>query len=163
MVSEAELAQGRPGRPPAITRETADNLTNLVESGFTIDQACALEGVGRSTLARYLSSYTEFREVLTRARRNRALKIAQLHQEAMEVAAATGDWRAIHVRFESELRQIEREIAQDAWNARVDEDLIGFVAEAVQRRLDGGASDGDVARDAIRSDVDPSDAERHGP
>lgn len=145
LVSETELSQGRPGRPPAITRETADNLTHLVESGFTIDQACALEGVGRSTVSRYLLSFPGFRTALTRARRDRALKIARLRQEAMEVAAATGDWRAIHMRFESEIRQLEREIAQGAWGHAVDEGLIDLVTEAVRSRLDRRPVGTDVA------------------
>lgn len=141
LISEADLAERGPGRPPAITRETADNLIHLVESGFTIDQACAVEGVGRSTVARYLSTFSGFREALTRARRNRVLKIARLHEEAMEVAAATGDWRAIHVRFESELRQLEREFSTGSVNMAVDDTVIDVVTEAVQRRLSEGAGD----------------------
>lgn len=145
LVSEAELTHKRPGRPPAVTREAAENLIQLVESGFTLAQACALEGIGRSTVSRYLAGYPGFRDSLTRARRNRALKVARLHQEAVEVAAATGDWRAIHVRFESELRQLEREIAQGSWNVAIDEALIDLVTDAVQRRLDARSSEGEVA------------------
>lgn len=154
LVSQEDLALGRRGRPPAITREAADNLVHLVESGFTLTQACALEGVGRSTVSRYLSSFADFRDALTRARRNRALRIAQLHQQAMEVAAATGDWRAIHVSFQSELRQLEREIAQGSWNVAIDEALIDFVAEAVQRRLDECSGNTELEPATASRDVD---------
>lgn len=147
-------ATARPGRPPAITHEVMEQLVELVEGGYTIAQACALQGIGESTFYRYSGQFREMRESITRARRSRALRIARLHEEALQVAAATGDWRAVHVQYESELRQLEREIGRGTWLGEIDE-LIDYVAKAVTDRLNSGHGGHDAS--GIGSDPEPDD------
>ncbi len=131
--SEADVA-GRRGRPPAITREIAEAIVNLVASGYTVSQACAVLEIGRSTLIAYKANYTEFRNALTRARLQKARRAAEAREQAIQIATAAGDWRAAEALFRVEVQQLEREIAQGA--IAIDEVLLDFVAEEVKRRLE---------------------------
>lgn len=135
--SEEEIA-GRRGRPPAITREIAEAIVDLVASGYTASQACAILEVGRSTVIAYKANYTEFRNALTRARLQKARRAAEAREQAIQIATAAGDWRAAEALFRVEVQQLERELAQGA--IAIDEVLLDFVAEEVKRRLerDGG-------------------------
>src|SRR5579884_519821 len=85
---------GMPGRPPAITREVAAWIVALAKHDLSLGEICTLLSVGRSTVKRALRDYPGSRAALTRARTLRLIAVSVACQKAVEVAIATGDWRA---------------------------------------------------------------------
>lgn len=82
------------GRKSKLTPELQERICNYIENGYTVEQACALSGIGETTYYRWLQTgrkaktgkYREFWEAVKKAE-----KIAESKYLAIITRAAVGD------------------------------------------------------------------------
>ena len=80
-----------PGRPTLYAPKVVDSLLGALADGLTIEQACAVSGIGVQTLSDWKERHSELGARLTEARE-------QARQKALagiRTAGEKGDWRAL--------------------------------------------------------------------
>lgn len=102
----------RHGRKPVISSEVEDELVVAVERGLTIRDACMAVGIHPATFFRRVNSDPDFRERMYRARRKKVLALAEMAEQAMQVAVACGDWRAPLAMLKLTLQRLDREFVE---------------------------------------------------
>jgi hypothetical protein len=83
-------ASRRPGRPLTLTPEIADRIVGLVRAGNDVKTACAVAGVPRRSVTRWLGRYPWFRERVDRARAEGEASLVS----GLAVAARDDPWAA---------------------------------------------------------------------
>lgn len=100
------MADGQPGRPSDYTPELANHICELLETGDSLRQICARDGMpDRTTVTRWLDRHPQFAAKYARAREEQAEHMDDLiletanncHEEnaqAARVKIAAYQWRA---------------------------------------------------------------------
>src|SRR5579875_2298365 len=147
-----------PGRPPAITRQVGRWIVALAKLPYSFGEICRRSGVSYSVYKRVRQDYPGFAAVLTYARTVRIARIAEAREQAIQVAVATGDWRAIEQVYLDEVRRMARERAEDPWADP--EQLAEAIAERLREMVggDGAAGPAGGVRGAPGPEPEPAAA-----
>ena len=147
-----------PGRPPAITRQVGRWIVALAKLPYSFGEICRTMGVSYSVYKRVRQDYPGFAAVLTYARTVRIARIAETRERAIQVAVATGDWRAIEQVYLDEVRRMARERAEDPWADP--EQLAEAIAERLREMVggDGAAGPAGGVRGAPGPEPEPAAA-----
>src|SRR5262249_38332788 len=84
-----ELSESRVGRPTKYSEGTVERLCEGLADGMPIKGACAVAGIGVTTLAEWRERYLELEARITAAREQARQKMLQRVKTASET-----DWRA---------------------------------------------------------------------
>jgi len=88
-LDNGEEASGAPGRPTKYSHTTVERLCEGLADGMPIKGACAVAGIGVTTLAEWRERYPELEARMAAAREHARQKMLQRVKTASET-----DWRA---------------------------------------------------------------------
>ncbi|HZU15198.1 MAG TPA: hypothetical protein VFD01_01130 [Candidatus Dormibacteraeota bacterium] len=127
------------GRPPAITRQRARWIVALAKLPYSFGGICRTIGVSYSVLKEARRDHPGLLAALTYARTVWLARIAEARERAVEVAIATGDWRAAVQDQLDERRRLATEEREDPWADSGE--VVALIAERLQGMIggDGGA------------------------
>lgn len=106
----------QPGRPRTITPQIAEGLLRAFGLGYSVADACAIVGVGKSTFYRHCQEFREFRDAAYRARQEALLGLTEKALAAVDVAAAKGDWRALITMVTYLTRRMDQHRVEEMWH-----------------------------------------------
>ena len=147
-----------PGRPPAITRQVGRWIVALAKLPYSFGEICRTIGVSYPTFKRVRQDYPGFQALLTYARTVRIARIAEAREQAIQVAIATGDWRAAVQDHLDERRRLATEEREDPWADPAQ--LAALIAERLQEMVggDGGVGPAGGVRGAPGPEPEPAAA-----